>query len=234
MQEAKLKTKDFKTFFPKPWPAIWAWIYLAIIVLGLATPGNDLLTFIKIAGIFLCFLYAVQFFKTDHLLKLAMLMTSIADVILALNNTAISGIATFFLVQIIHLFRLSNRQSRSFILVFISIAGVTIISDIILNFTPLLYIVCAFYAIALTINLMLSWRWFKAAPKAPRALFALAGFILFLFCDSCTVISYFSLTNILPFFLYAPANFFAWLFYYPSQVLISNSSKNTKNQLLQA
>ena len=227
MQEAK---STIKKLFPKPWPAIWAWIYLAIIILGLATPGNDLLTFIKIAGIFLCLLYVVQLFKTDHLLKLAMLMTSIADIILALNNTAISGIITFFLVQIIHLFRLSNSQSRSFIFVFISIASVTIISDIILDFTPLLYIICSFYAIALTINLILSWRWVKTAPEAPRALFALTGFILFLFCDSCTVISYFSLTNILPFFLYAPANFFAWLFYYPSQILISNSSKTPKSQ----
>ncbi len=227
MQEVKSKIKALEKLFPKPWPAIWAWFYLAIVVLGLATPTSDLITFIKLASIFLCLFYVVQLFKTDYLLQLAMLLTSIADILLALNNIAISGIITFFLAQIVHLFRLSPKKDRLPSLIFVVVAVLVIISDIIWDYTPLLYVVCTFYAITLVINITLSWRWFKTAPKAPRAFLAFLGFLLFLCCDSCTAISYLSLTKVFPHFLYAPANFFAWLFYYPSQVLVSNSSKHT-------
>lgn len=227
MREVK---SEIKQLFPKPWPVIWAWFYLAIIVLDLATPGSDLLTFIKLAGIFFCLFYVVQFFKTDRLLKIAMIMTSISDVILALNNVSIVGIVTFFSTQVIHLFRLSSRDLRTPILIFIGIAVFTIIGDLIWNLLPLLYVVCAFYALALAANITLSWHWQKTSPKSPRAFFALLGFLLFCCCDTCTAISYLSLTELLPPFLYAPANFLAWLFYYPSQVLISNSSKLPENQ----
>jgi hypothetical protein len=43
-------------------------------------------------------------------------------------------------------------------------------------------------------------------------------------CDINVAMSYLSVTGVIPFFIARFANFFAWLFYYPSQVLISNSS----------
>lgn len=53
---------------------------------------------------------------------------------------------------------------------------------------------------------------------------AFIGFILFLCCDLNVMCSYFSVTGVLSSSLTRYFNFFAWVFYYPSQVLISNSS----------
>ena len=53
---------------------------------------------------------------------------------------------------------------------------------------------------------------------------AFYGFVLFACCDLNVAISFLSTQGIIPLWAYVPANFFAWFFYYPSQVLISNSS----------
>lgn len=53
---------------------------------------------------------------------------------------------------------------------------------------------------------------------------AVLGFILFFCCDFNVALSYLAVTGVLPIKVAVFANFFAWFFYYPSQVLISNSS----------
>ena len=50
---------------------------------------------------------------------------------------------------------------------------------------------------------------------------------LFICCDLTVMISYFARIHILPEFLFAPANFICWLFYFPSQILLTNSSMMT-------
>lgn len=206
------------------WPIIWGIIYLAILILGIFAPAGDLITLIKLSGICLCLLYAILTFPHDHLLILAMLATSISDIILAVNNTSTAGVITFFAVQIIHLLRL-NRSKISSVIIYLISSVTLLLLNYFFQIFPMLYAVCAFYAIALIFNLYSSWSWAHADPQNPHAASALLGFTLFACCDLCVAISYLSLIEVLPVFCYGLANFFAWFFYYPSQILVAGSSK---------
>lgn len=206
------------------WLIIWAMLYLAILVLGVLAPESDLITLIKLSGICLCLLYVVLTFPRDYLLILAMLTTSVSDVILALNNTSTAGVITFFAVQAIHLLRL-NRSKIRIISIYLLITVALLLLNYLCHLLPMLYAVCAFYIVTLILNIYSAWTWFHTEPKNLHAASALLGFTLFLCCDLCVAISYLALVEALPAFCYGVANFFAWFFYFPSQILVSNSSK---------
>lgn len=214
--------------FPSPYPAIWAWILLANLFLGIFSPASRTLMLIRLSGIFLCLVYTRQIFKKDLLLQLALLVTFLADIILALNNTAEIGVICFLVAQVIHTIRLNGKQLKTPIIVFSSLAFILILANFFLQIVPNMYIICTFYVTALVSNLIISWRWHVTEPDNLHATFALFGFLLFLCCDICTGVSYLALSAAFPAFLYTPANFFAWFFYYPSQILVSNSSKCAK------
>lgn len=216
---------NWRKTFPAPWPAVWIWTILAIFVLGIITPYSSTLTFIKISGIFLCFVYVLHLFPKDRLLQFALLITFISDIILAINNTAELGVLAFLIAQILHTMRLEGKSYLTQIISFTALAMVAMIINLIWSIIPMLYLICGFYIVAIITNVYISWRWWRQNPKNFPALCALLGFSLFLCCDTCTGISYLALKNMFPTFLYAPANFFAWFFYYPSQILVSNSSK---------
>lgn len=200
------------------------------IVFGLLAPKHDLLILFRVGSIVLCLIYAARTFPKDFLLILAMFTTCISDIILALNNISEFGLIVFFATQIIHLLRLAGAQYKRPILAFAGLAGALIILDLIFALVPLLFLVVGLYAIAITLNVLAAYRWHRTAPLNLRALFAFLGFILFACCDLMTCVSYLSFTAVLPAFLYIPANFFAWFFYYPSQLFISNSGKLTPNE----
>lgn len=204
---------------------LWFWLYFAIIALGISMPNSEFLTYIKVGSIFLCLVYVCLFYPNDRLLQLAMFTTSIADIILAVNNTAIPGILTFLVTQLIHCYRLLGPKVKIPLAIFVTLAASVTIAVYIWQFYPPIYIVCIFYAIAIITNVFASYHWFKHDFSNLHARFAFLGFALFLCCDACTVLSYLSLNLALPVTFYAPANFLVWLFYYPSQVFISNSSK---------
>ncbi len=210
------------------WLTIWLIIYLLIVIIGLVAPSSDILTIIKLGGIILCFVYALRQFPRDRLLQAAMFTTCIADLILATDNTSEAGIIVFFITQIIHLVRLDGERLKDKLTIFAAIFVIVIIADLIFRFMPLIYIVSGFYAGAILTNIYVSRRWHRQEPNNFHATFAMYGFILFASCDFCTAISYFSLIGVLPAFFYGIANFMAWFFYYPSQVLVSNSSTNRR------
>lgn len=220
-----MSTKLPHTKPPLVWIIIWVLIYAVIITVGLTTPNSPILTLIKVGGILLCSIYALVIFPRDRLLQLAVIVTFIADCILAKNNVSPTGLTVFFCAQLIHLFRLvkPEKQIRVF---WLALIGMIIIG---LNFWllvfPPVYVICTFYALTLISNIITSWRWRRSSPHNFYANCAFTGFILFACCDLCTGLSYLSLISVLPAGFYAPANFFAWFFYYPSQVLISNGSK---------
>lgn len=216
--------------FPAPWPAIWAWIYLTNIILGLVDPGSTTLMIIRVGGIFLCLAYAIKRFPKDHLLHLALLATSIADVFLAANNTAETGIFIFLIAQVLHLVRLDGgKRARTPLIIFCIIGVLALVGNLYFQNVQIIYVICGFYLATILMNIYFSYQWYIHNSENPRAFMALAGFILFLCCDTCTAISYLSLNHMFAAFFYAPANYFAWLFYYPSQILVSNSSKICKN-----
>lgn len=210
---------------PLFWPAIWIALSLINIILGLLAPNNDFLTLFRVGGIALCLLYVAKTFPQDYLLLAAMFATCISDIILAFNNTSELGLITFLATQIIHLFRLTGNRSRRPIVAFACFSGALILLDLCFSLIPLLFLIVGLYAITLTMNVLASFRWHRQDPHNLLATFAAAGFTLFACCDLCTAVSYLSLVSVLPAFFYVPANFLAWFFYYPSQVLISNSSK---------
>ena len=130
--------------FPAPWPAIWVWIMLTNVILGLFLPESFTLAIIRLSGIFLCLVYARQIFEKDLLLQVAILITFIADIILALNNTAEIGIIIFFIAQIIHAIRLNGKQLEKLIIIFSITAFLTISISLFLPFSNI-YAICFFY-----------------------------------------------------------------------------------------
>lgn len=217
--------------FPAPWPAIWAWIYLTNIILGLVNPDSTTLMIIRVGGIFLCLAYALKRFSKDHLLHLALLATSIADVFLAADNTAETGIFIFLIAQILHLARLDGgKRARTPLVIFCIIGILGLIGNCYFQNTQTIYVICGFYLATLLMNIYFSYQWYIHSPENPHAFMSLLGFILFMCCDSCTAISYLSLNGMLAAFFYVPANYLAWVFYYPSQILVSNSSKSSQTR----
>lgn len=207
------------------WLPIWLIFYLLFIIFGIFTPKDDFLTIIKLSGIILCFIYILYRSPKDYLLLAAMFTTAIADLILAANNSSEAGIIMFLVTQIIHFVRLTNKHFRTFIAVYVITATSIIIIDLIFKILPSVPLTSLFYVTVLILNIIASWHWHKTKPRNPQAWCALIGFTLFLCCDICSGISFLSLNHVFPAFLYIPANFFAWFFYYPSQILVSNSSK---------
>lgn len=212
------------------WIILWIALSLINIIFGLIAPDHDFLTLFRVGGIALCLLYVAKTFPKDYLLLAAMFTTCISDIILAFNNTSEFGLITFLATQIIHLFRLTGDRSRRPITAFACFSGAFILLDLCFSLIPLLFLIVGLYAITLTMNVLASYRWHRQDPHNLLATFAAVGFTLFVCCDLCTAVSYLSLVSVLPAFFYAPANFFAWFFYYPSQVLISNSSKLPPNR----
>jgi len=210
------------------WIALWITIYLAILTLGNLLPDSQITTFVRLAGIVLCFFYVAIYFPHDYWLLLAMGTTCVADLILAGNNISPLGIAVFVSAQVfhlLHLLALKKSNTKRYVFIYVSLALVMLITNYFLDILPMLYLACGLYAILLITNIIISFRYRKKEPSNPKAWFAFFGFILFASCDSCTAISYFSLIGILPASFYGLANFIVWFFYYPSQILLSNTGK---------
>ena len=166
----------------------------------------DTASLVKVCTIFTCFFYVSFFAPKDYLLRFALLFTFLADIVLLYNNISPIGITIFCLAQYFHIARYASLNPKIFILCAVFI-----------------------YANTLILNLILAHYWIKReVPEFRRAaLCNFLGFTLFICCDLTVVISYFARINLLPSFLFAPANFVCWLFYFPSQILLTNSSLMT-------
>lgn len=209
----------------KSWPIAWLAVYISILVFGLISPGSILLNTIKLSGIFLCFVYTVVTFPSDRLLILALFLTCAADLFLAFNNTSLVGLIIFVAAQVTHLIRLDFERYRDAVILFSVVAFVMITLVLIFQFAPPIYVVAAFYGVTLTLNLIAAWRWWANQTHNPHARFALGGFLLFAACDLCVSTSYLSSISFISAGFYAPANYLAWCFYYPAQVLLANSTR---------
>lgn len=232
-----MQLKDVKNSTFRYWLIAWSVIYLIMIIFGLLTPNSPILTCFKVGSIFLCFIYTWLTFPKDRLLQLALLTTFAADIILALNNTSELGILAFLVAQAIHTLRLNGHAAQPPLAIFTGVIIAVMSLNALLLIMPPIYLICLFYIILLITNILVSWQWQLTEPQNPQAWGAFLGFSLFLLCDLCTGISYLALNQAFPTFLYTPANFFAWFFYYPSQIFLSNSSKyaimNPKKKIVQ-
>lgn len=208
----------------KYWLATWAVIYASFLVLDIVWTGSVPVTVIKYTGIVLCLVYAFRKWPKDYLLQIALLFTLLADTILVFDHTSVVGVFVFCIAQFFHLARLSQFHfSPKAFIVYLVIIGL-VSAFCLMQHLPLMYPLAGTYLVTLVFNLSLARHWYFEARTIP-SLCALVGFSLFLCCDLNVGISYFSAIGAFSAELLAPANYLAWLFYYPSQVFISNSSK---------
>ncbi|MBR3323313.1 hypothetical protein IKG16_00270 [Candidatus Saccharibacteria bacterium] len=208
----------------KYWLITWVAIYSSFLILDIIINGSLPVTIIKYLGIVLCLVYACKKWPKDYLLQIAFGFTLLADTILVFDHTATLGVFVFCIAQFFHLARLNSFHfnPKAFI-VYLIIIGLVVIFGLFEHLDPR-YPLAGVYLCTLIYNVIESIIWNKSEKSTP-ALCALIGFSLFLCCDINVGISYFSSIGDLPISFFAPANYLAWAFYYPSQVLISNSSK---------
>lgn len=210
------------TLVDPSWLAIWFVIYLVFLTLDLFMPHFWGATLMKYIGIFLVLVYTYQKFPTDHLLILALLFTLLADTILVWTNWEIPGVYCFCFAQFFHTARFTRSQPKFLIFYFIAVFLIFVFA--ILQGVAPIYAIAVIYALSIIGNLILAFSWYRHDKNNFRARCAFIGFALFLACDLCVGAQHLMLdgifaTNFLPLISYC-----VWLFYYPSQVLISNSS----------
>ena len=181
-------------------------------------------TIVKVSTILTCFVYTCFFSPKDYLLKSAILFTFLADIVLAINNVSPTGVILFCFAQYFHTARYANLSPKFFVTWTLFIILLSIFTSF--YQIPIIYGAGFAYASTLILNLALASKWLKRKiPEVRRAAICnFIGFILFVCCDFTVLISFFSRIHVLPSFLFAPANFTCWLFYFPSQILLANSS----------
>ena len=247
------------------WLVIWGTIFVSFVVLDSifqsAYPGRDVfydfgnfrvqvvgngtfigVTMLKYIGIVLSFIYAKRKFPKDHVLQIALGFTLLADTILTFDQVSKLGVLAFCFAQYFHIARFAKIKPKYFIM-WTLFMFLLLISGRIMKIESM-FVLAFIYAISLSMNIILTRQWWKRVKNKKEAsdrevvasTCAMAGFILFAMCDTNVALSYLSVTGAIPFFIARYATFFAWMFYYPSQVLISNSSvitevrsKNPKN-----
>jgi hypothetical protein len=207
------------------WLVIWIVIYASFLFLDIFSPNFIGTAIIKYTGLFLCVVYAHQKFRSDTLLILALFFTLLADTILVWTPHQTPGVFVFCFAQFFHVARLAKTHPKTlagfFFLVFlIFIAGVS------QGIHPI-YVIAFIYAVTLILNIILATSWWRRDRTNFHARSAFYGFLLFLACDISVGLRFLALDNVLPAVILPVASYLVWLFYYPSQILLSNSSNLT-------
>ena len=177
-------------------------IYVCFISMDLFSTNS---TYIKYAGIVLCFVFSI--INKQRLKSLAFALTLIADYfLLVINNYYPTGIIVFISAQLVyHVFlgNINNYKVSLFLgFLFLSIGLIVLNYTLGLNTLSVLALV---YFSNLLVNVYMSYYKNKVI---------FLGFVLFVFCDACVGLHNVFLTNNV-------LSVLMWVFYLPSQVLIS-------------
>lgn len=189
--------------------------FLTIDILRLDLPGVPA----KYAGVLLCLLFSVLAARRggDRLVPLALALTATADWFLLVQNDGyLFGVAIFLAVQTVYLLRLRQGESNG---AYWLRGGLALLMGLVLewvNMATPLNLLAGLYFSQLLSNAILAWT----LQGHLWRLFAL-GLTLFAGCDLCV-----GLVNsgLAAFELERVASVGMWLFYLPSQVLISLSA----------
>ena len=201
-------------------------LYAAFLTLDLVQPGSGWDVPLKYGGILLCFLWSLGRAGNldSRLTQAALAFTLLADLfLLVLNRWYGAGVASFCVVQCLYLARIHRADCRSLTLRLLLRGSLTgtllIIAGALDGLTPLTALTL-FYFSQLLANAISA----LSLGRTGRG-FAL-GLFLFVGCDLCVGVH--NLSSVLPGAQIAPLLPFAqvgmWLFYLPSQVLISLST----------
>jgi hypothetical protein len=157
--------------------------------------------YIKFAVIACAFI--ISLYGEITLVKIALFLTLMCDFLLLFTNHRFFAVSLFSVVQLIYSYVLSSKKSN-----------ITTYFYSILALLPFIYyfvfkgpLVCVFYAVILFSNLVMAIK-----IRQPRLILA---FSLFALCDICVAIYNLSYSA----FLHP----FIWIFYTPSQLLLSLS-----------
>jgi hypothetical protein len=167
-----------------------------------------------------------------YLLQLAMFLTVIADLFLVIFDFYILGIVCFCLVQITYSIRYTIKKNKMTLKKIFILFECVVITYVIINFLiikinilvpiSLFYFICLINAFSKAIML-----WKINLYPCPSKYFIVFGMILFLLCDICVALSnmYIFLDLTGGFFsrFQQTTWFLIWVFYIPSQLLLSLS-----------
>ena len=200
-------------------------LYLGFLCLDLACPGHPASVMLKYLAILLCFLTALTFphDRAGTLVCAALGFTLGADLfLLVLDRWYLAGVALFCVVQTLYFLRIClglSRRLPAAILARGIFSALVLAAGILLGQLTALTALALFYFLQLLCNTLESFR----LPRhgLPFSL----GLLLFVGCDLCVGLQNLSLLS--PAALSGwPAAFTRvgmWLFYLPSQVLITLS-----------
>ena len=246
------KTKDKKRIWPFLWIAIFlSFIFLdltfniffhdkeiiKVFVIGghsfkiaVLENGNFLgVKCLKITAISLNLIYSIIHNKKDYFLNTALAFTLLSDTFFAFNPVSAAAVFVFCFAQFFHSLRLS--QNKKITVVRAVLAALFLLVGFVSNVSHI-YAFAYVYSLLIVGNIHLSYRKFEKENKEKAhaksyinaCAFAFAGFILFFLCDVFIALSFYTSTGLLPEFFNRYFSFIAWLFYYPSQILIINSA----------
>lgn len=204
------------------WFSVWVSIYSGFILLDIFFPGfwgSDLL---KYTGIFLCVVYARKEFPQDVPLAVALFLTFCSDTILVWTPFEWLGVLIFCFAQFMHTIRLTKASAKTIIIYAGTLVGMYCLART-QGVSPL-YAIAGFYAITLLMNVLISIRNYRLCKTDFRARCAFYGFVLFLGCDICVGLRHLILDGVISSTFLPLIAFLVWVFYYPSQVVLANSS----------
>lgn len=206
----------------KRWLIVWIFIYVGFLTLDIFFPDYWGSALLKYTGVFLCVVYAYKKYRNDTKLILALFLTLLADTVLVWTDMTVLGVFIFCFAQFMHflrLTRLSKKHLGAFTLV---ISLLTIVSAF--HGDRIIYSLAALYGGLLISNLAMSASRFHENRQDICARCALYGFIAFVGCDFCVGLRYVMLDGAVPADILPVVAVLVWAFYYPSQVLLANSS----------
>jgi len=206
--------------------------------------------YIKYLCVLLCFLLSIVSKRkpiidtgnyTDiFLLRLALFITVFADLCLVIFEVNILGVVLFCLVQITYSVRYTTVKIKttliSFFIIFQCIVLTYLIACLFIREINILLPISIFYFICLFTSVSKAIKACKnnLYPFPNKFMIAL-GMILFLLCDLCVFLSYINiklpLTGNFIRSVQQIASLLVWVFYLPSQLLLSLSGINRVNPM---
>lgn len=180
-------------------------IYICFIIMDFKKIDSSL---IKYVGVILCLLNSLL--NKNILISLSLLFTLISDYFLLLTDyNVLLGVFMFVLVQFIYMFFLYKNGCKLYLPIRLFFYVICIGFIISKQFT-LIYILALFYFSTLVMNTISSY-------SNHKLLILSVGLSLFIGCDICV-----GLHNIMNYgIIYKIVTMMMWVFYLPSQVLIS-------------
>ncbi|MBR6134633.1 hypothetical protein IKQ38_04100 [Candidatus Saccharibacteria bacterium] len=206
----------------KRWLIVWIFIYVGFLTLDIFFPGYWGSALLKYTGVFLCVVYAYKKYRNDTKLILALFLTLLADTVLVWTDMTVLGVFIFCFAQFMHFLRLTRLNKKHLGAFTLVISLLTIVSAF--RGDEIIYSLAALYGGLLISNLAMSASRFHEDRQNICARCAFYGFIAFLGCDLCVGLRYVMLDGAMPADILPIIAILVWAFYYPSQVLLANSS----------